>query len=170
MRVKSQDIVLGGISVALIVIFLYLGTIIITNKMFFMALSIILGSIPYIKGGIRPGVIVYLASATLGFLIVPNKLYIGVYIIFGIYPFVKLVAERFKPLIEYIIKYTVFNILLIFAYFIYAGLVNLGPLFKSSYLAIGLFISFQVILYIFDFAFTKFIIFIEDRILKRLKY
>lgn len=168
MKVKSSSLVFGGISVALIIIFLYIGSIIVTNKVFLMGLSIIIGSISYIKGGIKTGLSVYLASAILAFFLVPNKLYIGIYIIFGVYPLIKLIAEKYKTILEYSIKYIAFNILFIAAYFIYSSLIYLGPLFDKTYLVVGFIILLQIAFFIFDFAFTKFIMFADDRILKRI--
>lgn len=168
MKIKSSNLVFGGISVALIVIFLYIGSIIVTNKVSLMALSIIIGSISYIKGGIKSGITVYIASSILAFFLVPNKLYIGIYIIFGIYPFIKLIAEKYPTIIEYLIKYLAFNILAITTYFIYSSMIYLGPLFEKTYLVLGFVILLQVAFFIFDFAFTKFIMFTHDRILKRI--
>lgn len=169
MKIKSSNLVFGGISTALITLLLYIGSIIPTNKIFFMAFSIAVGSIPYIKSGIKSGIIVYLASSILSFFMVPNKLYIGIYIIFGIYPFIKLISERYSIAIEYAIKYISFNILVLIAYFVYSRFVYLGPLFENTYLIIGFIVGVQILFYIFDFAFTKCIMFFEDRILKRIK-
>ena len=169
MKIKSSNLVFGGISTALITLLLYIGSIIPTNKIFFMAFSIAVGSIPYIKSGIKSGIIVYLASSILSFFMVPNKLYIGIYIIFGIYPFIKLISERYSMAIEYTVKYISFNILVLIAYVVYSSFMYLGPLFENTYLIIGFIVGVQILFYIFDFAFTKCIMFFEDRILKRIK-
>lgn len=165
---KAPSLVLGGIICALIIMFLYIGSLIPTNKIFLMGISIALGGVSYIKGGIKIGVVVYLASSILGFLLVPNKLFAGIYILFGIYPLIKLVSERYKTLTEYIIKYISLNVLTLMAYFIYSNIIYLGPLFENTYFIIGFILVLQVLIFIFDFAFTKFIMFMEDRVLKKI--
>lgn len=165
---KTSNLVFGGISVALIILLLYIGSFIITNKVSLMALAIVTGSISYIRGGIRPGVIVYVASSLLAFFLIPNKLYTGIYILFGIYPLIKLISEKYSTALEYTIKYICFNILVITTYFIYSSFIYLGPVFEKSYLIIAFLIVIQVLFFIFDFAFTKFIMFVQDRILNKL--
>lgn len=164
---KTSNLVYGGILTALVVLFLYIGSIIITNKVFLMALAIAIGAVSCIIGGIKSALIVYISSAVLGFILVPNKLYVGIYIIFGIYPIVKLIAEKYSIVFEYIIKYGVFNLLTVITYLIYRNFIYLGPLFDSTHLIIVFFIIIQVVFFIFDYAFTKFIMLVNDRILRR---
>ncbi|MEF9951315.1 MAG: hypothetical protein RR840_01400 [Clostridium sp.] len=165
---KAPNVVFGGISGALIIMFLYIGSIIPTNKIFLMGIAIGVGAIAYIKSGIKGGVTVYFASSILGFLLVPNKLFVGMYIIFGIYPLIKLLAERYSRLVEYIIKYASLNALTLLSYFIYSKIVYLGPIFENTYLILGFIIGLQILIFLFDFAFTKFIMFMEDRVLKKI--
>lgn len=166
---KTSSLVYGGISVALIVLFLYIGSLIVTNKVFLMAVAIAIGAIACIIGGIKSALIVYISASILGFILVPNKLYVGIYIIFGIYPIVKLIAERYSTVLEYIVKYSVFNLLTVITYLIYRNFIYLGPLFDSTYLIIVFFIIIQVVFFIFDYAFTKFIMLVNDRILRGYK-
>lgn len=166
---KTSSLVYGGISVALIVLFLYIGSLIVTNKVFLMAVAIAIGAVSCIIGGVKSALIVYISSSILGFMLVPNKLYVGIYIIFGIYPIVKLIAERYPTVLEYIIKYSAFNLLTVMTYFIYRSFIYLGPLFESTHLIIVFFIIIQVVFFIFDYTFTKFIMLVNDRVLRRYK-
>lgn len=165
---RSSNVVFGGISVALITIVLYIGSVIPTNKIFLMALAIAIGSISCIIGGVKSALVVYVASSLLSFIIVPNKLYIGIYIIFAIYPVIKFIAEKYKTLLEYTIKYITFNILVLIAYFIYESFIYISPLFDEILVVIVVEVVLQVVFFIFDFAFTKFIMLVEDRILKNI--
>lgn len=169
MKIKSPNLVFGGISVTIIIILLYIGSLMITNKVVLMSLAIGIGAISYIKGGIRLGVLVYISTSILSMLLVPNKLFVGIYIMFGLYPLIKLFAEKFSGFREYSIKYLAFNFMTILTYFIYSKIIYVGPLFENIYLVIGLFFILQIIFFVFDIAFTKFIMFTEDRVLKRLK-
>lgn len=166
---KSSNIVIGGISVALITVILYAGSIIPTNKIFLMALAIVIGSIPCIIGGTKTSLIVYLSSSILGFIIVPNKFYVGIYIIFGLYPVIKYISEKYSAILEYTIKYITFNVLVLVAYFIYENFIYISPLLDNAVTIIVVEVLLQIIFFIFDFAFTKFIMLIEDRVLKNIK-
>lgn len=165
---KTSNLVFGGISVALITIILYFGSILPTNKIALMALAIFTGAISCILGGVKFSLVVYIASSALSFVVVPNKLYVGIYIIFGIYPVVKLVAEKYPSTREYIIKYAVFNILVLIAYYIYQNFIYISPLLDDILVVIVVEVILQVAFFIFDFAFTKFIMLMEDRVLKNI--
>jgi hypothetical protein len=164
---RTKIIVLGGISVALIILCLYGGTIIRNNRIFFLALATFIQAIPYIKGGIGGGVTSYAAASVLGFLLIPNKLYAGFYIFFGMYALIKLLAERQKIVAEIIIKYLWFNVTIIGVYIIYKNVIFLNGFLAGTKGLIIIFVGLQLLFLLYDYVFTKFIIFIDDRILSK---
>lgn len=162
----SKKVVLGGISTALIIISLYGGTIIRTNKIAFMFLATFVSSLPYIGGSISTGILSYGASAVLGFLILPNKLYVAVYALFGVYSFVKLKSEKYNVFFEFLLKYLWFNITLIVYYLFFKNFIYLDSFFLSTRGVIILIIAAEGVFLVYDFIFTKFIMFVQDRVLK----
>lgn len=162
----SKRIVLGGISTALIILSLYGGTVIRTNKIAFMFLATFVSSLPYIGGNISTGVLSYASAAILGWFIIPNKIYVGVYALFGIYPLIKLKSEKFKLFFEYLIKYTAYNIILIVYYLFFKKFIYIDSFFFSTQGTIILIAAAEILFLVYDIIFTKFIMFVQDRILR----
>jgi hypothetical protein len=162
----SRRVVLGGISTALIILSLYGGTVIRTNKIAFMVLATFGSALPYIGGNISTGVLSYISSAILGWLILPNKLYGIVYALFGIYPLIKLKSEKFKVGFEFLLKYLWFNITLIMYYIFFKNFVYLNSFFLSTQGIIILIIAAEGLFFVYDYIFTKFIMLVQDRVLK----
>lgn len=162
----SKKVVLGGISAALVIICLYGGTVIRTNKFAFMVLATFVSALPYISGSVSIGVISYLSTASLVWLILPNKLYAAVYTLFGIYPLVKLKSENFKVFFEFFLKYLWFNITLIIYYLIFKSFIHIDSFFLSPQGIIILIIAAEALFLVYDLIFTKFIMFVQDRILR----
>ncbi len=162
----SRRVVLGGISTALIMLSLYGGTIIRTNKFAFMVLATFGAALPYIGGNISTGVLSYISSAILGWLILPNKLYAVVYALFGVYPLIKLKSEKFKVVFEFLLKYLWFNITLIVYYLFFKNFIYLNSFFLSTQGTIILMIVAEGLFFVYDLIFTKFIMFIQDRVFR----
>lgn len=162
----SRSVVLGGISTALIIISLYGGTIIRTNKLAFMVLATLVSSLPYIGGSIGTGILSYAAAAVLGGLMLPNKLYGVVYALFGIYPLIKLKCEKFKLIPEFLIKYLWFNATLIVYYVFFRNFIYLNSFFLSTSGTLVLIVAAEILFLVYDLVFTKFIMFVQDRVLR----
>jgi hypothetical protein len=163
---RTSKVVLGGITVALIVICLYGGTIIRSNRMFFLALATYIQAIPFVRSGVSGGITSYLAAAILSFILIPNKLYAGIYILFGIYPLIKLLAEKHNIIVEFLVKYLWFNATLAVGYAIYSKVIILNGIFAGPKGIVILVLAAQVIFLVYDYVFTKFIMFAQDRLLK----
>jgi hypothetical protein len=163
---STRSITIGGISTALIVLSLFLGILTKNSKLFFLGLATCFGAIPCILNGVKGGTTAYAASALLSFIILPNKQYAGIYVLFGMYPMVKLICERQVRIKEIIFKYLWFNITSAASYFIYRNLMYTGEFFKQPMGIIFLIAGAQIIFFIYDYAFTVFITFTKDKILK----
>lgn len=160
----SGKVVLGGISTALIILSLYGGIVIRTNKIAFMVLATFVSSLPYIRGNISTGVLSYISAAVLGGLILPNKLYAVVYALFGIYPLVKLKSEKYQVVFELLIKYLWFNITLAVYYMFFKNFIYLNSFFLGTQGIIILIIAVEGLFFVYDYIFSKFIMFIQDRL------
>lgn len=162
----SKKVVLGGISTALILICLYGGTIIRANRIALLFLSTFFSSLPYIGGSISTGILAYAASAILGWFILPNKIYVASYALFGVYPLIKLKCEKLNVLSEFLLKYLWFNASLVVYYIFFKNFIYLDNFFLSLYGTIILIVAAEILFIIYDFIFTKFIMFIQDRVLR----
>jgi hypothetical protein len=168
MYIGAKKIALGGISSALVVLCLYLGSVVPNNRIFFMAAATYVSSIPYISGGIMPGLISYGASVTLSLLFIPNKAYALGFLILGIYALVKLLCEKYSLLIEFIFKYLWFNVTLVLIYYFFRSFIYIDTnIFKGIGLVI-LFVISEVLFLLYDYLFTRFIVFIQDKVVRRI--
>ena len=166
---RTRKITYNGIAIALILISLYGGTIIRNNKLLFICLAVVIGCIPYITGGIKYGVIAYFASVTLAFIIIPNKLYAGVYAIFGLYPLIKLLAERRQLILEYLIKLLWFNASLLITYALLKNFIYINEFLMTNIGKISLLMVAQLFFFGLDYFFNTCINYFTNKIFKGMK-
>lgn len=163
---KAKKLVNSGLSIALIILSLYGGIVIKNNKIAFLALATYFSSIPYILGGIKYGVISYFASVTLIFILIPNKLYSAAFLAFGIYPFIKLLTEQKKYVFELLLKILWFDATLMLYYVILKDFITINPVFlNNKWMILISVIILQVFFLIYDYIFSKFVMFITDKII-----
>ena len=151
---KIRKLALAGISIALIILCLYGGSIIKNNKMFFLAFAVIMGSIPYMFGGIKYGTTAYIASVFLAFALVPNKIYVLVYAVFGIYPLVKLLSVKSNIVLQYMIKCIWFNISVLLSFIIFRNIIYINKFFLTTMGITIVIITGQILFFIFDYFFN----------------
>lgn len=96
---------------ALAVVFLYLSCAFPTGQLGFIALASLCGVSAVIEAGAGGGAALFVMTAALGFLILPNKMNAVVYAcFFGWYPIMKLYAERIGSVpLQWIVKLALFN-------------------------------------------------------------
>lgn len=163
----TRTIALGGVVTAMIVVALYMGTIIRTNTISFLIFATYIGGISCIVGGFKGGIITYLSSAILSYLIIPDKIYALAYAIAGIYPVVKLFCENRNKVIEYLMKFIWYNIsvgVIIYSTEKYRQLILNEWMGKSIYILIIAFILIEAFFIVYDVIFTQFISFVCKRI------
>jgi len=166
MALRSREVALGGVMAGLCLVSLFLAAFLPTNKLFFYGLSSVFCSVILIESGPRWAWIFYGATCILGFFIIPNKLAIIPYgVFFGFYGIAKYYIEGIRRfMVELIIKGGLFVIsvtaALIIAQELFAGEVY-SKLPLWALMALGL-----VIFYIYDYAYTQFVIYYE-RVLKK---
>lgn len=94
---RAYKTALGGVCLALSAVSLYLSSIVPGMELTFYALSSIFVCVMTAETGVRGGLILYAGAVILGFLFMPGKLGILPYIcFFGIYPVMKLFAEKIR--------------------------------------------------------------------------
>ena len=94
---KVSNITKGGILIALTLIFIYLSSLIPTNKLSLMTITSFIIILSIISLGVKTGLLVFVASSILSFFIVSPKEIVFTYILFfGLYGFVKYYIENFN--------------------------------------------------------------------------
>lgn len=154
----SRKIAYSGILLALNIILLILVNIIPMNTLFLLGLASLPIAIVIMEYGPKAGILFYIGSVLLSFMIMANKAQWILYVFtFGIYGLVKYIIEKDRSFIkEYILKLLVANILIIFAYII---------LKEFIYIPINIFLIliFEISFIIYDFVYSQFIDFYNDK-------
>ena len=122
MHVKAKTVALGGLLLALTVVFMALGSIIETSTLFLLAAASFFVGIVVREFGLRTGGAFYLAAVLLGAVTAPNKFYVLTFAAMGVYIWgIEAVwrwlerhpemTQRYK--VFWIAKYVIFNIVYI---------------------------------------------------------
>ena len=160
----SKKIAYTGILLSLNIILLLLSNIIPINTVFFMGLASFLISIVIMEYGFKLGILFYIASSVLSFLVLPNKAQWLIYIFtFGIYGLIKYLVEKDRPFyIDILFKLVYANLIILSLYFMLKGII---------YIPINIFtiLVFQFAFLIYDYVYTLFIDYYEQRIRKIIK-
>lgn len=148
----SRKIAYGGMLLALNCIILLLINILPINTLFLFGLSSLPIAVVIMEYGPKAGVIFYMGSFLLSFMILANKSQWILYIFtFGIYGLVKYMIEKDRSFVkEYVLKLLSANILIIITYFI------LRPFIYIPVNIITI-IVFEISFIIYDFVYSKFI-------------
>lgn len=160
----SRKIAYSGILLALNIILLILVNIIPMNTLFLLGLASLPIAIVIMEYGPKAGILFYIGSVLLSFIIMVNKAQWILYVFtFGIYGLVKYIIEKDRSFVqEYILKLLVANILIIFAYIILKGFV---------YIPINIFLIliFEISFIIYDFVYSQFMDFYNDKLRRFVK-
>lgn len=160
----SRKVAYSGILLALNIILLILVNIIPMNTLFLLGLASLPIAIVIMEYGPKAGILFYIGSVLLSFMIMANKAQWILYVFtFGIYGLVKYIIEKDRSFIqEYILKLLVANILIIFVYII---------LKEFVYIPINIFLIliFEISFIIYDFVYSQFIDFYNDKFRRFIK-
>lgn len=161
----SKKVAYSGILLGVHTILLILINIIPMNTLFIMGIASLIISIIIMEFGPKSGVVFYLASIILSFLVINNKAHWVLYnLTFGVYGLIKYIIEQDRSIyLEYILKIIFANILLMITYFILRGFIYIP-------INILIIIAFQVVFMIYDSVYTKFIDYYETKIRKIINY
>lgn len=159
----SIKVAYGGVLLALNVILLTLTNIIPVNTLFIMGLASLLVSIVIMEWGFKSGIAFYIGSVALGFIVMASKSQWIVYsLTFGMYGIVKYLIEKDRSIyIEYLMKLVFANIMIVILYFILRTIVYIP-------INIIIVVSFEVAFIIYDYVYSSFIDYYNNRLRKML--
>lgn len=122
MRGNTKRLTLSALFTALSVVFLYLASVMPTGQLGFTAVTSLCGVGAVIEAGLGGGLGVFAATSALGFLLIPEKTYMLLYVcFFGYYPVIKLLCERLSAkALGWILKLAVFNAALAVMLFVFS--------------------------------------------------
>ncbi|KGN03270.1 membrane protein [Clostridium novyi A str. 4570] len=157
---KVSNITKGGILIALTLIFIYLSSIIPTNKLSLMTITSFIIILSIISLGVKTGLLVFVASSILSFFIVSPKEIVFTYILFfGLYGFVKYYIEHFNNVpLELFLKLIYFNVSMFILFYLYKTLfIGDFSSYKMYFPIYTIIIFGEIIFFIFDYVLTLFV-------------
>lgn len=121
---KTFPLALGGVCLALTMVFLWGGSFLPGVEMTMYALSSLFAAVMILETGIRGGVALYGAAVILGLLLIPGKLAILPYIVlFGPYGIIKCLIEKIRhPAVQVLLKLLFFAAVLALCIFAFPAL------------------------------------------------
>lgn len=147
---KSSKLAIGGISVALSLVILYLTNIIPINTLAILTIVSSIIPITIIKTDIKTAIMVYIITSICSFMFLPITYSIMYIAIFGIYGIIKCFIERLhNTSLEILLKLVFFNIILAIVYF---ALPSILANIKISILL--MFIGANIAFLVYDYALT----------------
>lgn len=157
----SKKVAYGGILLALNTILLLLINVIPMNTLFIMGLASLPISIVIMEWGPKNGVIFYIGVVVLSFIVMANKAHWVLYILtFGIYGIAKYVIEQDRSIyLEYVLKLVFANVVGFISYLILKSFVQIP-------INIILVLGFEVVFLIYDYVYTIFIGYYNEKLRK----
>ena len=162
---KTRRLTLSAMFIALSVIFLWIASIWPTGQLGLCAFASLFVAAAVVEMGIVPGIHVFIISAVLGFLILPNKSALLLYILFfGYYPIAKSIIEKINLIhLAWILKLALFNAVLTAIWFFIRGLL---PSFSYDIPGadILVYLGGNAVFALFDYGYSKLIRFYNDNV------
>jgi len=161
-------VALGGVLSTLCILSLYLAVYLPTNRMFFYGISSIFSSIILVESGIKWAWTFYGATSMLAFLVIPNKIGLIPYLLFfGLYGIVKYGIEGIRNMIFEIILKGGFFIFTMAGTAVIVKELFVGDVY-SKFPLYAVVVIGVIVFYIYDYAYTKFVIYYETNLRKRI--
>lgn len=167
-QTKTSKIALGGICLALTMVFMFAGSVVPGIELTLFAISSLFTAVMILEAGTGSAVLLYAAAVLLGLIILPNKLAIIPYaFFFGYYGIFKFYAEKLKS------RWAQLSCkLLLFAAVLCVGLLGfksllLGSIALPDYPVWILISGGIAMMLLYDYIFTFFIRFYLRRIKNR---
>ena len=174
-KMKSGNITLGGILIALTIIILYSASILPVSTISVLTIASAIVPVCIIRSDIKTAVMVYLASSIISVFFIPLNIWLLYTLIFGGYGIVKYFIERLRKFIYY-------NVIFILAVILAKAILGIDVLLAaekiiSKYIAVnGRLLSGvlywaigAVVYYLYDYAMTLIITFYMERIHNKIK-
>lgn len=162
---NTNAVALGGICLALTVIFLYGATFVPGIEMTLLAISSMFVAVMVLESGPKSGILLYVAASILGFLIVPNKLGLLPYVcFFGYYGVAKFYIEKIIfPIGQTLAKIALFAAVLAIGFWGTSGLI-FGNIQLPDYPVNILFVCGIIFMLLYDVIYTLLIRLYKERI------
>lgn len=161
MNNMSKKIAYSGILLAVNIILLLMTNIIPMNTMFLMGLASLPVSIIIMEYKIKTGIVFYIASVILSFIIIQNKVQWVMYVFtFGIYGLIKYFIEKGRPVyVELLLKLCFANAVIIVLCILLKTLVIIP-------INIITILGFQLVFVIYDYVYSLFIDYYNEKLKK----
>lgn len=167
-RNKTFKIALGGICLALTLVFMFAGSFVPGIELTLFAIASVFTAVMIIESGVGGAVIFYFAAVLLGFVLIPNKLGIIPYtFLFGYYGILKFYIEKLNsgPM-QLAAKIIFFAILLSVGFLGFKELL-LGAVNIPDYPALILVAGGIVVMLLYDWLYTQLINFYVVKIQRK---
>lgn len=164
-RKGTNTIALGGICLALTIVFLFGASFVPGIELTLYALSSLFVAVMVIERGPKSGLLLYVAAVILGLILVPNKLGMLPYIcLFGYYGVVKFYIEKnLRPNIQLIMKAVLFAVVVAIGLWGTKGLL-FGNIQIPEYSTVIIFVGGIIMLMLYDAIYTFAIRLYKERI------
>lgn len=164
-RKETNTIALGGICLALTIVFLFGASFVPGVELTLYALSSLFVAVMVIEKGPKSGLMLYAAAAVLGMILVPNKLGMLPYIcLFGYYGVAKFYIEKLKgAAVQIAVKVVLFAVIIAAAIWGTNGLL-FGNIDLPDYSAAIIFVGGIVMMVVYDLIYTLAIRLYRERI------
>lgn len=178
---KAKEITLGGVLIALSLLILYSASILHVSTISILTLSSAIVPICIIRSDIKTATLVFVATSIISFYIIPINIWLLYILIFGGYGIVKYLIERMrKEFLENIFKFIYSNIIFILSimlakilldtdvFVVFSNIIGKYIKINGPFIpVIGLYIFWQVVFFLFDYALTLIITFYMERLHKK---
>ncbi len=164
-RKGTNTIALGGICLALTIVFLFGASFVPGIELTLYALSSLFVAVVVIERGPKSGILLYVAAVILGLILVPNKLGMLPYIcLFGYYGVVKYYIEKnCRPQLQLIVKVVLFAAVIAIGLWGTKGLL-FGNIDLPEYSTAVIFIGGVAMMVLYDAIYTFVIRFYRERV------
>ncbi len=117
----TKRVTFSAMALALTVICLYAAATLSTGKLVALGLSSLFVCLCISQFGVRYGIALYIGASIISLLLIPNKMFVLLYILFaGYYPVMKLYIERLNKMwAEWLLKVLTFNFILVVIYLVF---------------------------------------------------
>ena len=165
---KSFKLALGGICLALTLIFMFAGSFVPGIELTLFAISSLFVAVMILESGVSGAILLYAAACILGFILIPNKVGIVPYVfLFGYYGIVKYFIEKLpKALNQIIIKVAFFAAVMCIGFLGFKEIL-LGAVALPDYPVAVLIIAGVVFMMLYDCIYTMAINFYISRIQRK---
>lgn len=166
---KIKSITFSGLTIALIVVLMFMASIVDVLDYTISAICGILVTFILVEFGTAPALSVYAGASILSLLLVPNKINAILFLAFcGWYPFVKRYLERLRGFVQLVSKLLVFNASLAVIYFITKAVLLIEGVTVWWLVALVLLANFTFLLY--DVLITRLIWLYVNKYRKNFKF